>query len=66
MVFSLIYKNLLHPEDSESFLRKLADMFFPLFMFYSFLLVLFKKKSEGKAKLSDEDREAFQKVSHKR
>lgn len=64
IIGSLIYKNIMAPQDDSSGLSKLADMAFPIFMGFSFLLLFFKRREEKKdsKKITHEDRELFKSV----
>ncbi len=64
IVYSLAYKNILAPEDKSSIFSTIADMAIPLFMFYSLVLMYFKRRSDniGKVKTSNEDKEFFKSI----
>lgn len=64
IIYSLAYRNIIAPEDSGSIFSSIADMAIPLFMFYSMLLMFFKRRGEnaGKKKSSTEDREFFKSI----
>lgn len=64
IIYSLAYKNILAPEDNNSIFSTIADMAIPLFMFYSLVLMFFKRRSEnsGKIKTSKEDKEFFKSI----
>lgn len=64
IVYSLAYKNILAPEDKSSLFATIADMAIPLFMFYSLILMFFKRRVEnsGKKKTTSEDREFFKNI----
>ena len=67
IVASLIYKNLLAPNDKGSLIFKIAEMAVPLFMAFSLFLMVLKKKEDkaGQEKLSDEDRKLFSSIDGK-
>jgi len=64
---SLVYKNLIAPNDKGSPIYKVAEMAIPLFMGFSLFLMFLKKREDksGQEKLSDEDRKLFSSLDGK-
>jgi len=64
MVASLLYTNIISPEDKKSAFSSLSKMFMPLFLLFSFFLMYLKRSEEkkDKKKLSREDRQLFNSI----
>lgn len=64
IVYSFAYKNIIAPEDKSSLFSTIADMAIPLFMFYSLVLMYFKRRTEKRSqkKASGEDREFYKSI----
>ena len=58
LVGGLVYNNMLSPNQK---IPHFDTLFFPAFMFFSFVMMFIKRKKESgeKSKLSDEDRKLF-------
>ena len=66
MVGSLVYTNIISPEDKNSPLATFAKLVMPIFLLFSFFLMYLKKREEkeGKAKTSTEYRELFNSIGN--
>ncbi|WP_127716262.1 hypothetical protein [Halobacteriovorax sp. HLS] len=64
IVFSLIYTNILSPEDNSSIFKVISDMAMPLIMFFSMInLFLKRRKEKSNSKVSSlEDRKFYQSI----
>lgn len=68
VVGSLVYKNLLAPNDKSSPLARVAEMAIPIFMAFSLFMMVLKKREDkkGTEKLSEEDRKIFASIDHQK
>jgi hypothetical protein len=64
IAFSLLYKNIISPDDKGSVFFVVSDMAIPLFMFYSVILMYFKRRSDKKdsKRPTDEDRAFYNSI----
>ena len=67
IIVSLLYKNLIAPDDKDSMFFQIADMAIPLTMVFSVFMMFLKRRDEKKevGKLSEDDRKFFHEISKK-
>lgn len=64
LVFSLIYSNIISPEDKTSIFKVISDMAMPLIMLFSMINLFIKRRADNsdKKNYSAEDRKYYQSI----